>query len=391
MKIMKVMKLVKGNKTHMKKNLAAMLVLALTAGLFAGGCGSKKAEEPDVVDLTVPPVASEAEDTEEPEIEEPENTHEGEAQSLLTGEWLPEEDTHKRPLAMMFGNTTDALPQYGLSNADVLYECLVEGGLTRLMGVFEDYNDAPKYGSVRSCRLYYAHLAREYDAIYAHYGQADIAKSYLNSDAIDNLNGLDGTVESLMYYRSTDRRAPHNVFATPEGITAAIEKKGYRTEYADGYTGHFTFSDGEEPVKLNGKPAAVMQTTYPNSKTWFVYDSESGLYKRFHYKKEHIDGETGEQLAFTNVIFQIIPGRVIDKKGRMEFDTVGNGTGMYFTGGEYADITWKKDNLESPSLFYDGSGSPLVMNPGKTAICIITTDSADNIGIYETEDAWNAR
>ena len=374
----------------MKKKLAAMMIFTLMTGMMAVGCGKGKEQTPDVVVLTVPPVEVKEESEPDPEPE-PEITHEGEAQSLLTGEWLPEEETKNRPLAIMFGNTTDALPQYGIGEADVLYECLVEGGLTRLMGIFDNYNDAPKYGSVRSCRLYYAHIAKEYDAIYAHYGQASIAKSFLNSDAIDNLNGLDGSVESVMYYRSGDRPAPHNVFTTPEGIAAAIEKKGYRTTYADGYTGHFLFADGDEPVILNGKDVYAMQTTYPNSKTWFEYDAESGMYKRFHYKKEHIDGETGEQLAFTNVIFQFIPGRVIDKKGRMEFDTVGSGNAIYFTGGKCEDITWKKDSLESPSLFYDESGDQLVMNPGKTSICIITTDSADNIGIYETQDAWNAR
>lgn len=374
----------------MKKKIAVWVLLALAAAMMAVGCGKDKDEKPDVVDLTVPPVEKEEEPEPEPE-EEPEVTHEGEAQSLLTGEWLPEEETKNRPVAIMFGNTTDALPQYGVGEADVLYECLVEGGLTRLMGIFDNYNDAPKYGSVRSCRLYYAHIAKEYDAIYAHYGQASIAKSFLDSDAIDNLNGLDGAVEAVMYYRSGDRPAPHNVFTTPDGIAAGIEKKGYRTTYADGFNGHFLFADGEEPVVLNGGSAYAMQTTYPSSRTWFEYDEQSGVYKRFHYKKEHVDGETGEQLAFTNVIFQIIPGRVIDGKGRMEFDTVGSGKAIYFTGGKCEDITWKKDSLESPSLFYDGNGDQLVMNPGKTSICIITTDSADNIGIYETAEAWNAR
>ena len=208
----------------MKKKLAVMMILALTVGMMATGCGKDKETEMDVVDLTVPPVVTEEEEP-EPEPEEPEVTHEGEAQSLLTGEWLPEEETKNRPVAIMLGNTTDALPQYGIGEADVLYECLVEGGLTRLMGIFEDYNDAPKYGSVRSCRLYYAYLAKEYDAIYAHYGQASNAKSFLNSDAIDNLNGLEGTMDSIMYYRSSDRPAPHNVFTTPDGIAAGIEKK----------------------------------------------------------------------------------------------------------------------------------------------------------------------
>ena len=137
------------------------MILAMAAGLLVCGCGKNKEVETDVVDLTVPPVVMEEEEP-EPEPEEPEVTmHEGEAQSLLTGEWLPEEETKNRPVAIMFGNTTDALPQYGIGEADVLYECLVEGGLTRLMGIFDNYHDAPKYGSVRSCRLYYAHIAKE--------------------------------------------------------------------------------------------------------------------------------------------------------------------------------------------------------------------------------------
>ena len=374
----------------MKKKLISGLLIAMTAAMFVCGCGKKEEAEVDVVDLTVPPVAAEEPEPGEAEEEPEETGHEGEAQSLLTGEWIAEEQTKERPLAMMFGNTTDALPQYGIGHADVLYECLVEGGLTRLMGIFDDYTKAPKYGSVRSCRLYYAHLATEYDAIYAHYGQADIAKSYLNSDAIDNLNGLDGSVESLMYYRSGDRPAPHNVFAKPDGIKAAIEKKGYRTTYNDGYTGHFLFTE-EDQVTPDGQDVYAMQTTYPASKTWFEYDAENGVYKRFHYKKEHIDGETGEQLAFKNVIFQIIPGRVIDKKGRMEFDTVGSGNAIYFTNGKSEQITWKKADLKSPSLFYKENGDQLVMNQGKTSICIITSDSANNIGIYETAEAWKNR
>ena len=174
----------------MKKKFVSWMLLALAVGMMASGCGKDKESETDVVDLTVPPVAVEEEEPEPEPEEEPVVTHEGEAQSLLTGEWLPEEETKNRPVAIMFGNTTDALPQYGIGEADVLYECLVEGGLTRLMGIFDNYNDAPKYGSVRSCRLYYAHIAKEYDAIYAHYGQASIAKSCVSREAIDNLNCL---------------------------------------------------------------------------------------------------------------------------------------------------------------------------------------------------------
>ena len=370
----------------MKKKLATMLVLSLTMGMMAVGCGKDKEVETDVVDLTVPPVETE----EEPEPEEPENTHEGEAQSFLTGEWLPEEETKNRPFAIMFGNTVDALPQYGIGEADVLYECLVEGGLTRLMGIYDNYNDAPKYGSVRSCRLYFAYFAKEYDAMYTHFGQAVYALDFLNSDQIDNLSGLDGSISST-FYRDSSRKAPHNAFTSPQGLDEGIATKNYRTEYDEEYTGHFLFADpDEDKIVLDGADAAVMRPGYPIDKPWFVYDKDTDTYKRFQYKQAHIDGANDKQLSFTNVIFQNMDYEVIDQKGYLEFNTVGTGTGKYFTGGKVVDITWKKEDINSPAIFYDASGAQLKMNPGKTCVCIIETASVDNISIYASENEFEA-
>ena len=116
----------------MKKKL---LLILLAVVCVSAGCGKK--EEPEMHDLI-----GEVEVEEEPVIEEEEeelvDPHENESQSLLTGEWVSNEEAKKRPMAVMLGNTVDALPQYGISEADVLYQCPVEGGLTRLMGIFSD-------------------------------------------------------------------------------------------------------------------------------------------------------------------------------------------------------------------------------------------------------------
>ena len=189
-------------------------------------CGCGKKTEPNMNELTLP-----VETEEEPEVVEelPEvNLHEGERQDLLTGQWVPEETAKKRPMAVMIGNTVDALPQYGVGQADVLYECPVEGGLTRLMAIFSDYTKAEKIGSVRSCRLYFAYFAKEYDAMYTHFGQAVYALDFLNSDQIDNLSGLDGSISST-FYRDSSRKAPHNAFTSPQGLDEGIATKNYRT------------------------------------------------------------------------------------------------------------------------------------------------------------------
>ena len=340
-----------------KTGFAAMCISAV----LLTGCGKEKEMTMNELTTTVeiPP-----EPEPEEEIVEEVNLHEGESQDLLTGEWVSQKDATRRPMAVMLGNTVDALPQYGISEADVVYECLVEGGLTRLMAIYSDYSKAEKIGSLRSCRLYFAYFAREYDALYTHFGQAKYALDYLNSDAIDNLSGLDGSIGST-FYRDSSRKAPHNAFTSPEGLDDAIAAKNYRTEYDEDYTGHFLFADPDgEKIVLDGEDAAVMRPGYPIDKPWFVYDKETDTYKRFQYKRAHVDGANDQQLSFTNVIFQNMDYRVLDQKGCLEFDTVGSGTGKYFTGGKYIDITWRKDDFKSPALFYDASGKQLKMNPG---------------------------
>ena len=110
--------------------------------------------------------------------------------SYLTGEDVPASIGRRRPVAVMLGNDRNGAPQSGLTNAGVIYEAPVEGQITRLMGIFEDYDNLEKIGSVRSCRDYYIFYANEFNAIYTHYGQAAYALPYLEQHAIDNLNGL---------------------------------------------------------------------------------------------------------------------------------------------------------------------------------------------------------
>ena len=89
---------------------------------------------------------------------------EGMARSYLTGEWIDETIANQRPLALMLGNTKIATPQYGITDADVIYEAAVEGQETRLMAIFQDYANLEKVMSIRSCRHYYVHWALEFDA-----------------------------------------------------------------------------------------------------------------------------------------------------------------------------------------------------------------------------------
>lgn len=361
----------------MKKRMLCLVLAVCTAAIAVAGCGKKK-EEPK-------PVVEKEEPKEEPE-EEPVDTHEGQAKSYLTGQWIDENLAKKRPLAIMIGNTSDALPQYGLSSADIIYEVPVEASYTRLMAIFQDYSGIDKIGSVRSCRHYFVYFAKEFDALYAHYGQSIYAEPLLAQDDVNNLSGLDGSIGSLMYYRDTNRKAPHNAFTSEEGINAAIEKKGYRTELALDYQGHYQFAEDEENIELtNGEDALVVSPGYFVNKPWFVYNAEDGLYYRYEFKDKQIDGANEQQLAVKNILVQYCDWSYKDENGYLDINTTSGGDGIYITNGKMEKVTWTKANENSPARYFDESGNEITINQGKTWVCIARNDYKERFHVYQTE------
>lgn len=314
----------------------------------------------------------------------------GQVHSYLTGALTDVNLAYKRPIAIMLNNIIDACPQAGIARAGIVYEAPVEGGLTRLMGIFEDYKDMEKIGSVRSCRDYYVRYALEFDAIYTHFGQAVYAFDLLNSDRVNNISGLEyqekagklkGYAGEDIFYRSSDRPSPHNVYISEEGINKAIENKGYSTELADDYTGHYKFAkDGEEITYTDGS-AQHMEPAYQINKPWFDYNTEDKLYYRSQYKKEQIDQLTDEQLAYKNVIFQYSQVENYDDNGYLNIDTKSGGNAIVFSDGTYQKGTWKKDDEWGPAKYYDASGKEIVLNQGKTWVCIVPKNYESNVVI----------
>ena len=172
--------------------------------------------------------------------QEKEQAPEGMVKSYLTGEFVPEEQGRRRPVAIMLNNIIDACPQYGISRAGVVYEAPVEGQITRLMGIFEQYDDLEKIGSVRSCREYYIFFATEFNALYAHYGQAAYAVPYLELEFVNNLSGLSSFGADIFYillrayYRAN---ASQNFDPQKEAVYRKLLQEFYKilSEYDDSY------------------------------------------------------------------------------------------------------------------------------------------------------------
>ena len=314
------------------------------------------------------------------------------ARSFLTGQLEDNTTAMNRPVAIMLNNIVDACPQAGIANAGVVYEAPVEGLLTRLMGVFENY-DLDKIGSVRSCRDYYIDWAQEFDAIYVHYGQAVYAVDKLNAPGIDNISGLqyqegagalDGYCGEDVFYRTSDRVAPHNCYTSYDQIQTAIERLGYNTMHYAGYEGKFQFAaDGETVVPTDGT-ATVIKPGYPVNDPWFEYNADEGVYYRYQYGDGQIDELTGEVLKYDNVIFQVCECENYDDHGYLHFDTSSGGDAYYFSKGAYQKCTWSKaepDKYSSPARYYDENGNEITLNQGKTWVCIIRRAAEGDISI----------
>lgn len=370
-------------KSKAKALVSVLLSSAMILSLV--GCNSNEepvAEKPTVEVKTEEPASSSSETIEE--TTDPNALAPGMMRSFLSGLPVDEKIGNRRPVAIMLNNLEAAQPMSGVSKADVVYEYVVEGSITRLMGLFENYDDLDKIGSVRSCREYFVYTALEFDAIYMHFGQAAYALSLLEEDYVDNLNGL-GEAGDTCFYRTTDRKAPHNVYTSAKGIEAGIKKLGYRENHYEGYKGKFKFCDlDKEVTNEGGMEVTHMEPKYRINKPWFEYNPETKKYDRFQYDGPQIDAETGEQLSYDNVIFQYNFWTQLDEKDYLAFDCHSGGSFQYFTHGKMVMGTWQReineDNYNMSAIrYYDQNGDELVINNGKTFVCVIQNTEVENV------------
>lgn len=322
------------------------------------------------------------------EVEEEVEGHDGEVKSYLTGEWVDEAIGRARAIAVMTENTKDALPQYGLNSAGVLYEAPVEGGITRMMAIYEDYADLTQIGNVRSCRPYYAQFAAEFDAIYVHFGQSVQGEELLATGIVDNLSGLDGSINDT-FFRTEEHAAPHNAYTSAEGIASGIAKKGYATSYASDYDGHYVFADDDVENDLtDGEDCAVIAPYYFYNHPYFIYDSDTKTYARYQFANPQVDAVDGEQVYVSNIIFQNVENSIYEGTEYLNITVSGSGEGKFFTRGKMIDITWSKEN-DGITHYYDASGNEITLNQGKTWVCIIQNAYADSSEFYATENDYN--
>lgn len=295
----------------------------------------------------------------------------GQVYAPLTGLPVATELAQKRPVAVMLDNYVDARPQAGLIDAEIVYEMLAEGMITRYMAIFQ--TKAPDLiGPIRSSRLYYIERALEYDPLYVHVGGSPEALTVLKTLAIGNIDGLAAGKDT--FWRLNHKKAPNNMYSSMEAIRTQATRQKHKE------SGTFeTWDFHTKATELDGAAALKALLTYkkPSEKDktgyYITYDYDASLqvYKRGYNGKEHCD-ESGEQpLTAMNILVQEAAHKVVDSAGRREIQVIGKGKGYYLTLGKMIPVTWEKSKATSLTRFYKASGDELTLNPGVTWVQVI--------------------
>jgi len=361
----------------MKKQVWSMVLLVCML-LTLTACGEKKQEEtppPKETTEQVEPVPA-PEPEPEPEPGVPAGTN------PLTGEPMEPEYENDRPVAVMFNNLKAAQPQLGVSQADIIYEIPAEGGVTRMLGVFQTLEGVENLGSIRSTRPYYLEAALGHDALLVHAGASPDAYANIKSWGVNNIDGVNGgPTHDVVFWRDAQRRQTagyeHSLLTSGEKILKFLESGKYRTEHQDGYT--YTQAFAEDGTPVNGTPVDHFKLYYTNYKTGvFEYDPETMLYRISQYGGAYLDGNTGEQVAVTNVLVLETDIRIIsgDKEGRLNVRMTGTGSGTYFCGGKCVPIQWSKADRTGQFVYTLTDGTPLTLGQGTSYVCIMNPASS---------------
>ncbi len=297
----------------------------------------------------------------------------------LTGIPTETDLSRQKPVAVMLNNLKSALPQQGNGQADIIYEVLAEGGITRMLAVYQDVSQLDLVGAVRSARMYYWELAQGHDAVYIHAGGSPefySTKSSLGAFTVDGVNGYYAGAGAGMFWRDQNRikglqyAYEHSMLTSGSAISAMLADKGLQTHRED-YRYQMTFVDDGTPD--NGQSASIVTVPFSTYKTGvFRYQPSTGQYLVEEYDQPYIDGNDGSQVAVTNLLILQTTCTTVDNAGRLAVD-LSSGNGYFACGGKMIPITWEKGNRNDQLTYYTDDGLPLPIGRGKSYVCIIPT------------------
>lgn len=368
-----------------KRSLVIGLLLMCT--LTLGACGKDETKQPvsSGTEVSTEGTGDMADGTVSGNVIGEDEIPDGKVISDLTGEFIDAELEKQRPVAVMIDNEKTALPHYGMTEADIVYEMInstMNNRVTRFMALVKDWDAIEQLGNVRSARATNCMLSMEWNAILCHDGGPFYINEYTALPSLDNLSGGFSRVPNGKAYEFTE-------YIGKNEVAERLEDNNIESEYNNHYSGaHFQWA--EEVTLADAEDASDIKLPFPHNSSELEYDEGDGVYYYSEYGSPHLDpGNGNAQLCFKNVIIQEadmnthkVDGENLDQNGYMYYQLENaSGEGYYAVNGKVVPITWKKGSLTSPTQYFDANGNELVLNVGKTYIALVPSDAWKDVKI----------
>jgi predicted small lipoprotein YifL len=270
-----------------------------------------------------------------------------------------------RAVAVSIENSPAARPQSGLDEAEIIYEFMAEGGITRFLAVF--WPDVPeKIGPIRSARPFLIETAAAYDSLFLHAGASPDGFEMLSEQDIMH---LDQIYQSKYFWRSSKRPAPHNLYSGKPALSSYLSDLE-ELEYPEQF--HFlTASVISDFVKAEN----IVIDYWGDYEVLYRYDNLNNNYHRFldNFDNPH-QSENGKNLIAKNIIVQYVKTDVKDQEGRLEVDLDSGGKIELFRDGIVVEGRWEK-NSDYKIEYYNNDGDNIQINPGQTWIQVVPSNT----------------
>lgn len=283
--------------------------------------------------------------------------------SPLDGMQVADLDATKAAVTgIMIENSPDARPQSGVKKANVVYEAIAEGGITRFLALYQ--HDKPSLvGPVRSVRMYYVDWIAPYQASVAHIGGSAAALREVRNG---NYRDIDQFFNAGSYWRAKDRYAPHNVYTNFERLDALNSAKGY----TESTFGSFPRIDGKKSAEPNAS-TVNLNFSGPSYNTSYAYDPAANNYIRSVGGAPHLDREDGQITPSVVVAMRVDMTKIMEDGWRESITTTGGGEAVVFQNGTATACTWRKNDRASQLELIDADGKPVNLIRGQTWIAAV--------------------
>lgn len=365
----------------MKSKLYTLLLVLMIFLLILTACGFNNEQQSQPTDIKTDKQEEKTDDTlsdeeMEEEIKNIEEEYKSDSQSKedsvsnsyaaaspFTG--LPiTQKYYKRAVAVSIENSPAARPQSGLNKAEIVYEFMLEGGITRFLALF--WPELPdKVGPIRSARPALIKTANAYDALFLHAGASPDGFALLSDE---NILHLDQIYQSKYFWRSSKKNAPHNLYSGYPSLESYLNEMKEKE-----YPNQFNFLTAS--VVSDFKKAENISIKYWGSyKVLYEYNSLENNYSRFLNEKSNPHQvESGNTIKAKNIIVQYSSYSTKDDQGRQRIDLNSGGNINLFRDGMVIDGSW--ENNGGRIRYYNNDGERISINPGKTWIQVVPSST----------------